>query len=160
MTRPEHSNVRWSLIFWMFILSAVAFLDRVNISIAGSSIAAAYHLSNVQLGSVFSALLWGYAFFQTLGGRLADRIGPRRVLASGVIWWGVFTALTAAVPAGISKCARFCSSPSGFCLGRARQWSILHPISSSPAGFQPRSAASPTAGSLPASARARVFRLH
>jgi len=103
VTRPEKSHVRWSLVFLMFILSAVAFLDRVNISIAGSSIAADYHLSNVQLGSVFSALLWGYAFFQTLGGRLADRIGPRRVLAFGVIWWGVFTALTAAVPAGIAS---------------------------------------------------------
>jgi ACS family glucarate transporter-like MFS transporter len=103
LPRPEKSNVRWLLIFWMFTLSAVAFLDRVNTSIAGSSIASAYHLSNVQLGWVFSALLWGYALFQTVGGRLADRVGPRRVLAAGVIWWGIFTALTAAIPAGISN---------------------------------------------------------
>ena len=95
--------MRWVLIFLLFILSAVAFLDRVNISIAGSSIAAAYHLSNVQLGTIFSALLWGYALFQPLGGRLADRIGPRRVLALGVVWWGIFTALTAAIPAQIGS---------------------------------------------------------
>ncbi len=93
--------MRWLLIFWLFVLSAVAFLDRVNISIAGSSIATAYHLTNVQLGTVFSALLWGYALFQTLGGRLADRIGPRRVLAAGVVWWGIFTAATASVPSDI-----------------------------------------------------------
>jgi MFS transporter, ACS family, glucarate transporter len=55
----------------------------------------------VQLGWVFSAFLAGYALFQTLGGRLADRFGPRRVLAGGAIWWGVFTALTAAVPQGL-----------------------------------------------------------
>src|SRR5712692_3579751 len=101
MTDSSTSHVRWFLIFWLFMLSAVAFLDRVNISIAGSSLAAAYHLSNVQLGWVFSAFLAGYALFQTPGGRLADRLGPRRVLAGGVIWWGVFTALTAAVPSGI-----------------------------------------------------------
>jgi MFS transporter, ACS family, glucarate transporter len=95
------SQVRWFLIFWLFVLSVVAFLDRVNISIAGSSIAAAYHLSNVQLGWIFSAFLAGYALFQTPGGWLADRLGPRRVLAGGVIWWGIFTALTAAVPSGI-----------------------------------------------------------
>ena len=95
--------MRWFLIFLLFTLSAVAFLDRVNISIAGSSIAAAYHLSNVQLGTIFSALLWGYALFQPFGGRLADRIGPRRVLALGVVWWGLFTALTAAIPAGIER---------------------------------------------------------
>ncbi|MGH9515290.1 MAG: MFS transporter [Terriglobales bacterium] len=97
-----HSHVRWNLIFWLFMLSAVAFLDRVNISIAGGSLAAAYHLSNVQLGWVFSSFLAGYALFQTPGGRLADRLGPRRVLAAGVIWWGIFTALTASVPSNIA----------------------------------------------------------
>lgn len=94
------SRVRWLLVAWLFVLSAVAFLDRVNISIAGSSLAADYQLSNVQLGRIFSAFLWGYALFQTAGGWLADRFGPRRVLAGGVIWWGIFTALTAAVPRG------------------------------------------------------------
>jgi MFS transporter, ACS family, glucarate transporter len=102
MTDSRTSHVRWFLIFWLFVLSAVAFLDRVNISIAGSSIASEYHLTNVELGWVFSSFLAGYALFQTLGGRLADRFGPRRVLAAGVVWWGVFTALTAAVPHGIA----------------------------------------------------------
>lgn len=101
MTRSVTSRMRWFLVFWLFVLSAVAFLDRVNISIAGSSIASDYHLTNVQLGWVFSSFLAGYALFQTLGGRLADRFGPRRVLAGGVVWWGVFTALTAMVPQGI-----------------------------------------------------------
>ncbi len=95
------THVRWVLVLRIFVLSAIAFLDRVNISIAGPSIAATYHLSNVQLGSIFAAFLWGYALFQTIGGRVADRVGPRRVLAGGVVWWGIFTALTAAVPSGI-----------------------------------------------------------
>lgn len=101
MRRPGTSRVRWFLVFWLFILSAVAFLDRVNISIAGSSIETEFHLSNVQLGWVFSSFLIGYALFQTPGGGLADRLGPRRVLAAGVIWWGIFTALTAAVSPAI-----------------------------------------------------------
>jgi MFS transporter, ACS family, glucarate transporter len=102
MTNTGTSHVRWFLVFWLFILSAVSYLDRVNISIAGGSIAEAYHLSDVQLGKVFSAMLVGYALFQTVGGRLADRFGPRRVLAAGVAWWGIFTALTAMVPANIA----------------------------------------------------------
>ncbi len=96
------SRVRWFLIFWLFILSAVSYLDRVNISIAGGSIVDAYHLTDVQLGKVFSALVAGYALFQTVGGYLADRFGPRRILTAGVIWWGIFTALTALVPANIN----------------------------------------------------------
>jgi MFS transporter, ACS family, glucarate transporter len=103
VNQPPASRVRWLLVTWLFVLSAVAFLDRVNISIAGSSLAAEYHLSDVQLGSVFSAFLLGYAFFQSIAGWLADLWGPRRVLAAGVLWWGVFTALTAAVPVTIAR---------------------------------------------------------
>jgi ACS family glucarate transporter-like MFS transporter len=97
MAERAESRVRWFLVFGLFILSAVAYLDRVNISIAGSSIAAEYHLSHIQLGWIFSAFLVGYALFQTPGGWLADRLGPRRVLTAGVLWWGIFTALTAVV---------------------------------------------------------------
>jgi len=97
MTEQKRGRLRWFLVFWLFILSAVSFLDRVNISVAGGSIAKEFHLTQVQLGWVFSAFLWGYALFQTLGGWLADRLGPRRVLTVGVVWWGIFTALTAAV---------------------------------------------------------------
>src|ERR1700733_9381766 len=102
MTGARMSRVRWFLVFWLFILSAVSYLDRVNISIASGSVADAYHLNDVQLGKVFSAMLVGYALFQTVGGRLADRFGPRSVLAWGVAWWGIFTALTALVPPNIS----------------------------------------------------------
>ena len=102
MAKRVESSVRWFLVFGLFVLSAVAYLDRVNISIAGCSIAAEYHLSNVQLGWIFSAFLVGYALFQTPGGWLADRLGPRRVLTAGVLWWGIFTALTAVVSTKIA----------------------------------------------------------
>jgi MFS transporter, ACS family, glucarate transporter len=87
--------IRWLLVFWLFVLSAVSFLDRTNISIAGSALAVDYHLSNQQLGFVFSSFLIGYALFQTPGGWLADKLGSRRVLTAAVVWWGVFTALVA-----------------------------------------------------------------
>lgn len=93
--------MRWFLVLWLFVLSAVSYLDRVNISIAGGSIVDAYHLTDVQLGKVFSSLVAGYALFQTVGGYLADRFGPRRVLTAGVLWWGIFTALTALVPSDV-----------------------------------------------------------
>ena len=95
-------RVRRLLIFWMFVVSAVAYLDRVNIAIAGSSIEREFHLEHVQLGWVFSAFVLGYALFQAPGGRLADRFGPRRILALGAVWWAMFTALTAFVPPSLA----------------------------------------------------------
>ena len=83
------------------MVSAIAYLDRVNISIAGQAIAQEFKLTNVQLGWVFSAFILGYALFQTPGGWLADRVGARLLLALGVVWWAVFTSLiTFLVPGG------------------------------------------------------------
>ncbi len=93
------TRIRWLLIFWIFVISAVAYLDRVNISIAGRFIANEFHMSNVQLGWVFSAFVLGYAISQAPAGRVADRFGPRGVLTAGVLWWAVFTvAITALFP--------------------------------------------------------------
>lgn len=101
MPAAKTTRVRWFLVFWLFVLSAVSYLDRVNISSAGVMIADAYNLTHVQFGTVMTAMLAGYAIFQAVGGYLADRFGPRLALTAGVVWWGVFTALTALVPAHI-----------------------------------------------------------
>ncbi|WP_263383811.1 MFS transporter [Granulicella arctica] len=98
----RRTRVRFFLAFWLFVLSGVAFLDRTNISIAGLQISTEYGLGNQRLGWIFSAFLIGYAGFQLPAGWLAARYGPRLVLALGVLWWGVATALTALLPSGIS----------------------------------------------------------
>ena len=95
-------RVRWVLIVWIFIMSSVAFLDRVNISIASQYIVKEYHLSNLQLGYIFSAFVAGYALFQAPGGRVADRYGPRWVIAAATVWWAVFTTLATAIPRSIT----------------------------------------------------------
>jgi len=102
MARIPPIPIRFVLVFWLFLLSAVAFLDRTNISIAGISLSAEYHLGDARLGWVFSAFLLGYAAFQVPGGWLAGRFGPRLLLTLGVLWWGVFTVLTTVVPSHVS----------------------------------------------------------
>lgn len=98
-SQPDHGlPIRYLLVLWLLVLSAVAFLDRTNISIAGVQIGKEFHLDNAHLGWVFSAFLIGYAAFQIPGGVMARRFGPRRLLAISVTWWGLFTALTALVP--------------------------------------------------------------
>ena len=100
MTGTQASRTRINLIFLLFAISAIAFLDRTNISVAGLEMQKAYGLSKQQLGFVFSAFLVGYAAFQVPAGWLAVRYGPRVVLTCALVWWGVFTAATALVPPG------------------------------------------------------------
>jgi ACS family glucarate transporter-like MFS transporter len=94
--------IRYLLVFWLFVFSAVAFLDRTNISIAGIQIGREFAIDHTHLGWVFSAFLIGYAAFQVPAGLLAHRYGSRLVLTFAALWWGVFTVLTAIVPPGIS----------------------------------------------------------
>jgi MFS transporter, ACS family, glucarate transporter len=126
MAERHSSHVRWLLVIWMFIVSAIAYLDRVNISIAGHTITEQYHLSNVELGWIFSAFVVGYALFQTPGGSLADHLGPRWVLTAGVVWWGIFTTLTAMVPTGIGS-ALFVFIAVRFMLGAGE--AVVYPAS-------------------------------
>ncbi|MFZ0499926.1 MAG: MFS transporter [Steroidobacteraceae bacterium] len=93
---------RWVVVFATFAIAAVSYLDRNNIAMAASSIQREFHLSNVQLGGVFSAFILGYALTQPLAGRVADRIGASRAIAIAILWWSVFTALLPAIPATVS----------------------------------------------------------
>jgi ACS family glucarate transporter-like MFS transporter len=84
-------------------MASIFFVDRVNVSIAGHSISQEYHLTDVQLGKIFSAFFIGYGLFQIPAGWVVDRLGPRRMLALSAMWWGVFTTLTASIPASLGQ---------------------------------------------------------
>ena len=92
---------RWIVIACTFMIAAVSYLDRNNISIAASSLQREFGLTNVQLGTVFSAFIMGYALTQPVAGRIADRFGAARVIGIAIVWWSVFTALLPMVPVGL-----------------------------------------------------------
>jgi MFS family permease len=73
-------------------LAVIQYLDRVGISQAAPAIQRDLHLSKVQMSWALSAFVFAYALFEIPGGRLGDRIGPRRVLMRIVLWWSFFTA--------------------------------------------------------------------
>lgn len=127
VSNSSNTRIRWLLIFWIFIISAIAYLDRVNISIAGPSIAKEFHLDNVHLGWVFSAFVLGYAFFQAPGGTLADRFGPRKILGLGVIWWGLFTVSVTILSPGMGNGMLFALLASRFLLGMGE--AVVYPAS-------------------------------
>src|SRR6185503_5559538 len=95
----NRSRIRVVLTVGIFLLAAISYLDRTNISIAGVQLMPEFHLSQQELGYVLSAFLAGYGLFQIPGGWLAKRYGPRKVLTLGLFWWGLFTsALTLVRP--------------------------------------------------------------
>ena len=90
-TRARHTMLGFAL-----AAMAVAYLDRVCISTAAPSIKADLGLSDVQMGTVFSAFTLAYALFEIPSGWLADRFGARVTLTRIVLWWSAMTAATGA----------------------------------------------------------------
>ncbi|HWJ44964.1 MAG TPA: MFS transporter [Gaiellaceae bacterium] len=74
------------------LLCAIAFLDFVDASITNvalPSIRSSLHLSLEGLQWIPSGYLLTYGGFMLLGGRLADLLGRRRVLVSGIVLIGI-----------------------------------------------------------------------
>jgi MFS transporter, ACS family, glucarate transporter len=86
--------VRFWLVVAAFSMSTLLYVDRIAISTAKGPVTGEMGLTDTQFGWVLSAFALGYALFQTPAGALADRFGPRLVLAAIVAIWSFFTALT------------------------------------------------------------------
>ena len=89
------SRTRWAILGLLFLISVITYIDRVNISVTARDMMPSLGITPIEMGQIFSAFVLGYALFQIPGGWLGDRFGPRRILTAAVIWWSVFTILTA-----------------------------------------------------------------
>jgi ACS family glucarate transporter-like MFS transporter len=86
---------RWGILALLFVISAVTYMDRVNISVTARQMMPAYGLTDQEMGYIFSAFVLGYALCQIPGGWLGDRWGARAILGAALVWWSFFTAFTA-----------------------------------------------------------------
>jgi ACS family D-galactonate transporter-like MFS transporter len=89
--KDKKTRVRYSMLALVFINVVINYLDRSNISVAGTALSKDMDLSSEQLGFIFSAFGWTYALLQIPGGLIADRFGPRILYAFCLITWSIAT---------------------------------------------------------------------
>src|SRR5581483_1839638 len=77
-----------------FVIAFLMYIDRAVIGTAAPAIMKEFGLSKIAMGWSASAFNWSYSLLQGPGGWLADRYGPRLVLAGALTWWSVFTSAT------------------------------------------------------------------
>lgn len=82
------------LLVLLSAVSVITFLDRINITMAGSMIMEDLGLSIEQWGWVLSAFIASYGLLQIPLGVLGDKFGQRKTLTWIVVWWSLFTILT------------------------------------------------------------------
>jgi ACS family glucarate transporter-like MFS transporter len=92
------TQMRWVMMGMLTVITALTYVDRLNLGIAGEYIQTEFHLSTHTMGWILGAFVLGYALFQVPGGWAGDRFGPRSILTFAIIWWSIFTALTALAP--------------------------------------------------------------
>src|ERR1700710_963741 len=78
------------------VMYFISYFDRTNIATAGVQIqmplsSGGLGLSPVQFGLATSVFAVGYAVFQVFGGRIGEKLGPRRGLLILGILWGLAT---------------------------------------------------------------------
>jgi ACS family D-galactonate transporter-like MFS transporter len=88
-------RLRWTIIFLCFLANTINYVDRANLAVAAPFIQKELGLDAAAMGFVLSGFFWTYSVMQLPAGWIVDRIGPRISFAFAVVWWSIFTAVTA-----------------------------------------------------------------
>lgn len=85
------TKTRFMVLFLLFIVTAINYLDRTNLAIAAPAIKDELGFDAVTLGLIFSAFSWSYAFMQIPGGWFLDLVGPRVAYFWSCFLWSLCT---------------------------------------------------------------------
>ncbi|MDH4569033.1 3-(3-hydroxy-phenyl)propionate transporter MhpT [Pseudomonas sp. BN414] len=94
-TTAHDSRRVYTTIGLCFLVALMEGLDLQAAGIAAQGMAAAFELSKMQMGWVFSAGILGLLPGAFVGGWLADRVGRKAVLMGSVALFGLFSLITA-----------------------------------------------------------------
>jgi sugar phosphate permease len=96
--KPGHDprHARRIVLALLCSMSFILYLDRICMGQAIPAIRADLDISKTHMSFVAMAFTIAYGLFEVPTGRLGDRHGSRWVLTRIVLWWSLFTALTAA----------------------------------------------------------------
>ncbi len=90
-SRAATTHVRYWILAIIVIATAINYLDRANLSIAAPVVKKDLHISDVELGLIFSAFSWTYAALQIPGGLILERFGARKTFGVALIFWSIVT---------------------------------------------------------------------
>ncbi|WP_315708332.1 MFS transporter [Brenneria uluponensis] len=88
-------NLRWVIVFLLFMVYMINYLDRVALSITVPMIEKDLMINAEQFGMIFGSFFFGYALFNFIGGLAVDKFGPTLVMGFAVGLWSIFCGMTA-----------------------------------------------------------------
>ncbi len=85
------------VLFLICLMYGITYIDRNNVSTVAPIFERDLHLTNTQIGLVYSAFSYPYLIFQIIGGWVSDRFGARIGLTVCGVIWASATLLTGTV---------------------------------------------------------------
>jgi MFS family permease len=85
------------VLFLICLMYGITYIDRNNVSTVAPIFERDLHLTNTQIGFVYSAFAYPYLIFQIIGGWVSDRFGARLGLTVCGVIWASATLLTGTV---------------------------------------------------------------
>lgn len=92
--RSRASWTRWIILLGLALASTNAYLSRVCLAAANTTIQRELHLSTETMGQIASYFYLGYLWFQIPSGWVSTRWGTRLILPLFSVWWSVSAAWT------------------------------------------------------------------
>jgi MFS family permease len=94
---PKAFSATTIVLLLICLMYGITYIDRNNVSTVASIFERDLHLTNMQIGLVYSAFAYPYLIFQIIGGWVSDRFGARMGLTVCGIIWASATLLTGTV---------------------------------------------------------------
>lgn len=87
----------WFALILLVVSICINYIDRGNLSVAGTDVGKEFDANPQQMGKLFSAFFWTYAVSQIFAGWLIDRINVNWLYAGGYLIWSAATMFTGLV---------------------------------------------------------------
>src|SRR5260370_40202134 len=88
------TSLRWWIGGILFASTVINYIDRQTLSILAPFLKQEYHWTNTDYADIAIAFRLAYTMWQTVCGRLMDRVGTRRGLTISVTWYSAVSLLT------------------------------------------------------------------
>ena len=92
----NYQQIRWLIAIWLTLSTILNLLDRQILSILAPFLCNQLQISVRGYSNIVAAFMVSYGVMYAFGGRFVDHVGERFGMAACIVWWSVWTMLTAA----------------------------------------------------------------
>ena len=123
-TLPRHLNIRWIILFLLFLATVLLYLDRSALGIMAPFLQKEIGWSEQQYGNINTAFMIGYAICFLIMGAFVDRIGTKAGYTVSIALWAIAQASTALAKTWIG----FAMARIGLSIGQSGNFPVANKV--------------------------------